>query len=421
MNACPRRDRANGSSFVIETFHKEENVKRTRCAVAMAAAFLFVAYATVAAHAQSVCSQIKQYGDVLTVGQWQQCFSAKQDGLGYTPVNQANGVMTGRLVTAASTSNRAGFGIPLGIAPSSPVDGDMWLTTSGIFVQVNGSTVGPLASSASLVMLVGTTSIGSGVDKGLLYNSAGKLGNLSTANNGVLVTNGSGVPSISSTLPSSLTIPSATFTGTPLFTGLSGGTCANGLAIDSSNNVVKITCPSVASSVQVGATGVGSATGTDYLLTTGTVSGGNGTLANVAQGYGNSISSGALNVGLTAMNNSLGSDVAMNNTANYFTGPTVAQGTTGTWLAMGSVSVVDTSGSAQIYCKLWDGTNLISSGRTTTPGTTSYSVVALSGFITNPAGNIRISCRDSTSTSGVITFSGSSNSKDATLSAVRIQ
>jgi hypothetical protein len=121
------------------------------------------------------------------------------------------------------------------------------------------------------------------------------------------------------------------------------------------------------------------------------------------------------------VNYSLGSDVVMNNIANYFTGPTVAQGTTGTWLAMGSVSVVDTSGSAEIYCKLWDGTNVISSGRTTAPGTTSYSVVALSGYISNPVGDIRISCRDSTSTSGVIAFSGSSNSKDATLTAVRIQ
>lgn len=394
-------------------------MKRTRT-IAAAIAFLFVSLAPVVTQAQSVCSQIKQYGDVLTVGQWQQCFTAKQDGLGYTPVNQASGVMTGRLVTAASTANRAGFSIPLGIAPSSPVDGDLWLTSSGIFVQVNGSTVGPLASSASLVMLVGTTSIGSGTDKGLLYNSAGKLGNIGTANNGVAITNGSGVPSIATTLPSSLTIPSATLSGTPLMTGLSSGTCANGLSIDSSNNVIKSTCNGVASSVQVGVTGVGSATGTEYLLSTGTVSGGNGTLANVAQGYGNSISSGALNVGLTAVTNSLASDVVLNNTGQFFTGPTVAQGSTGTWLATGSVTVADVSGIANINCKLWDGVTVIASRRVTTSAGSANDVLALSGYLANPAGNLRISCQDISSTRGRIIYDAGPT-KSSTLSAVRIQ
>jgi hypothetical protein len=35
--------------------------------------------------------------------------------------------------------------IPHGSAPTSPVDGDMWTTTSGLFVRVNGVTVGPLS------------------------------------------------------------------------------------------------------------------------------------------------------------------------------------------------------------------------------------------------------------------------------------
>ena len=34
--------------------------------------------------------------------------------------------------------------IPHGIAPVSPVNGDIWTTTSGLFVHINGSTVGPL-------------------------------------------------------------------------------------------------------------------------------------------------------------------------------------------------------------------------------------------------------------------------------------
>lgn len=44
------------------------------------------------------------------------------------------------LLTAASASARAGLRIPHGAAPSSPVNGDVWTTTAGIFVRVNGVT-----------------------------------------------------------------------------------------------------------------------------------------------------------------------------------------------------------------------------------------------------------------------------------------
>lgn len=49
------------------------------------------------------------------------------------------------LQTAASTSGIAGFRLPHGTAPSSPGDGDMWTTTAGLFVRINGVTVGPLS------------------------------------------------------------------------------------------------------------------------------------------------------------------------------------------------------------------------------------------------------------------------------------
>lgn len=230
----------------------------------IAAAVLFSVFSSTA-DAQSACTNIVQ-GAVLTAGQWNQCFQAKQDGLGYTPINQAGGTMTGRLVTTPSTVNRAGFGIPLGVAPSTPVDGDMWLTTSGIFVQVNGSTVGPLTSSAGFSLLVGTTPISGGTSNGLIYNSSGKLGNLASANNGVVVTDGGGVPSVASTLPSGLTIP------TPVLSGLSTGTCANGIGIDSGNHAIKTPCSSVA----VGSTSVTSGTSGAFLYNNG------GTLANAS-------------------------------------------------------------------------------------------------------------------------------------------
>lgn len=47
---------------------------------------------------------------------------------------------TGRLVTAAGTTTQAGFNILPGVAPTSPVNGDMWSTGSGFFVRYNGGT-----------------------------------------------------------------------------------------------------------------------------------------------------------------------------------------------------------------------------------------------------------------------------------------
>lgn len=51
----------------------------------------------------------------------------------------------GLLLTVASASGTSGLRLPHGAAPSSPVNGDVWTTTAGIFVRVNGATVGPLS------------------------------------------------------------------------------------------------------------------------------------------------------------------------------------------------------------------------------------------------------------------------------------
>lgn len=53
--------------------------------------------------------------------------------------------VTGAVVTNASASGTAPLRIPHGTAPSSPVNGDIWTTTSGLFVRINGVTVGPLS------------------------------------------------------------------------------------------------------------------------------------------------------------------------------------------------------------------------------------------------------------------------------------
>jgi hypothetical protein len=44
------------------------------------------------------------------------------------------------LLTTASLTGQAGLNIPHGTAPTSPVNGDMWTTTGGAFVRINGVT-----------------------------------------------------------------------------------------------------------------------------------------------------------------------------------------------------------------------------------------------------------------------------------------
>ena len=60
-------------------------------------------------------------------------------GIGVTPSG------TAKLELPASTTGVSSFRIPHGAAPTSPVNGDMWTTTAGLFIRINGATVGPLA------------------------------------------------------------------------------------------------------------------------------------------------------------------------------------------------------------------------------------------------------------------------------------
>lgn len=119
------------------------------------------------------------------------------------------------------------------------------------------------------------------------------------------------------------------------------------------------------------------------------------------------------------LSNSIGADVNLNNTANYFDGPSVAQGVTGTWLAVGSVTISSPTADG-IICKLWDGTTVaaiavqnLSAGFNATIG--------ISGFFTSPAGNIRISCKDASTTSGKIVATADTVTKASTITVIRIQ
>ena len=58
----------------------------------------------------------------------------------------ASNTFSGRVVLPASIAGSSSLNVPHGTAPSSPVDGDVWTTTAGMYVRVNGTTIGPLSA-----------------------------------------------------------------------------------------------------------------------------------------------------------------------------------------------------------------------------------------------------------------------------------
>jgi hypothetical protein len=128
------------------------------------------------ANAQSACSYIA-YGAVLTAAQWNFCFQQKADATGGPYLPLTGGTLTGKLVLVAPGTGAAGLNIPAGTAPTSPLLGDFWITTAGLFyeyanpVQLLAATAGaaPILSAcgtspsvdANATNLSGTVTVGS--------------------------------------------------------------------------------------------------------------------------------------------------------------------------------------------------------------------------------------------------------------------
>lgn len=59
------------------------------------------------------------------------------------PSTLSTTTFTGKVTTVTPSTSVASLNLPHGAAPSSPVNGDIWTTTAGLFYQINGATVSP--------------------------------------------------------------------------------------------------------------------------------------------------------------------------------------------------------------------------------------------------------------------------------------
>lgn len=154
-------------------------------------------------------------------------------------------------------------------------------------------------------------------------------------------------------------------------------------------------------------------------------SGGGGGVTSVTCGTGLSggtiTTSGTCAVQLSTASNVLGSNVALTNTASFFDGPSMAQGSTGVWFACGTVTLKDTNaGNSSFVARITDGTTVAAATESIQASQfpTSLSVC---GIFTNPAGNIRIQGQDRTNTTNANILASGSTSSESTIWGFRLQ
>lgn len=324
-------------------------------------------------------------------------------------------------------------------------------STTGV-VGPSSSTVGHIAvwnnTSGTLLADGGVALSIGGTNGQIQFNNSGALGGF-TLGGDATVNTGTGALTITKIGGQNATLGAALSTGGALTTGgafITSGASSLTLTTTGSTSVTLPTAGTLATLAGSEALTNKTYNGLTINSTTGTFALTNGKTLTVSNTLGLAgTDSSTLNIGTggtlgtaaytastaympsaVQITNALSGDVNLNNTSNYFDGPSIAQGSSGTWYVTGMVTIAfPTNNTDQVLCKLWDGTNVIASG--TIAGATGSANQALgmpmplSGYLASPAGNIKISCKDVTNTTGVIKFNASGNSKDSMISAFRVQ
>jgi hypothetical protein len=66
-------------------------------------------------------------------------FFVRLNGTTHQLASLAGGTFTGPLITVASGTGAAGFNVPAGTAPTSPNNGDVWVTSSALSARIGGA------------------------------------------------------------------------------------------------------------------------------------------------------------------------------------------------------------------------------------------------------------------------------------------
>jgi hypothetical protein len=285
-----------------------------------------------------------------------------------------------------------------------------------------------LTNATGLPIATGVSGLGSGV--------ATFLATPSSANLRAALTDETGTGAayfVGGALGTPVSGTATNLTGLPLTTGITGNLPLANLATGVSDTVLGYWGTTSAGALAIGncANALTYSTSTHSFGCNSTAGTGTVTSVGLTNTYGLTITSspittsGNINaeVGLSSASAVLGSDVSLSNTSTYFDGPSMAQGSTGTWFACGTITLQDISNSSSnINVRLWDGTTVMASAVVTTQsGNPNARVsVALCGIKASPAGNIRISAKDASATTGVIKANQSGDARDGTIYGFRL-
>ena len=123
---------------------------------------------------------------------------------------------------------------------------------------------------------------------------------------------------------------------------------------------------------------------------------------------------------LSSFSAALGANVALNNTATWFDGPSIAQGTTGVFLVIGHLTFINSANNINPSIRIYDGTSVWASGRGSTWTAGAASIATISAIVTNPAGNLRLQGNDPQFTTSTMLANFSGQAKDCMINAARI-
>lgn len=113
-------------------------------------------------------------GDIWATGGGTRQLYMRMDGVTYSFARlEVANTWTGKQTFPATTTGAASVTLPHGTAPTTPTNGDLWTTTTGVFARVNGSTVDLTASGATTLGALTDVDLTGAADNDLLVRSGG--------------------------------------------------------------------------------------------------------------------------------------------------------------------------------------------------------------------------------------------------------